>query len=338
MLDQRLAPIYFNDIDPVACAVLRECHGGTVDGRSIKEVNPDDVRGYERAHWFAGAGLWQVAADMAGWRGSLWTASCPCQPFSGAGKRAGRSDPRHLWPDLFRIVRDIRPPVLVGEQVASPAGLDWFDGVAADLEGQGYACRAVDIPACAVDAPHQRQRLYWVAVADSAERARRECGDVLSAAREDRGCAAEGRKRNPADGSVGHEPMADADSCGRDGRPQDALGRSIERNAAQRSDVGLVDAPGPRRQGLAYAQRLESGSAWRPDAQRTDRRNSRSFWDDAEWIECADEKARRAKRGLRLLAHGVAGRTHMWRLAGNSIVAQVAAEVLSALAESLAGG
>jgi len=58
--------LYFNEIDPFACAVLREAHGGFVDQRSIKEVNPDDVRGYERAHFFAGAGLWEIAADMAG--------------------------------------------------------------------------------------------------------------------------------------------------------------------------------------------------------------------------------------------------------------------------------
>lgn len=155
------AKAYYNEIDAACCAVLleQEVYGviapGKIDSRSIKEVTANDVAGFTQCHWFAGGGLWSVAARLAGWPDDrpLWTASCPCQPFSGAGKGAGFDDPRHLWPDLFRIVRAARPPVLVGEQVASAPGYNWLDRVFADLETEGYACRAVDIPACAVDAP-----------------------------------------------------------------------------------------------------------------------------------------------------------------------------------------
>ena len=91
------------------------------------------------------------------------TGSCPCQPFSNAGKRAGTSDTRHLWPHFYRLIAAAKPSVVFGEQVSSKLGYDWFDGVAFDLESQDYQCEAVDIPACAVNAPHKRNRLYWIA-------------------------------------------------------------------------------------------------------------------------------------------------------------------------------
>jgi DNA (cytosine-5)-methyltransferase 1 len=166
---------YYNEIEPAAAHVLRALikdgliAPGDVDERSIRDVSPHDLKGYDQCHFFAGGGLWSVAARLAGWVDDreLWTGSCPCQPFSVAGKGAGTDDPRHLWPDFFRLIRAGRPPVVVGEQVAGSAGYGWFDGVAADLECEDYSCRAVDIPACAVDAPHIRQRLYWVAVDDA---------------------------------------------------------------------------------------------------------------------------------------------------------------------------
>ena len=175
---------YYNEIEPAAAHVLRALIAanviapGEVDERSIIDVRPDDLRGFSQCHFFAGGGLWSVAARLAGWPDDrpLWTGSCPCQPFSVAGKGRGADDPRHLWPDFFRLIRTCRPPVVVGEQVAGAAGYGWFDGVSADLEGEGYASRAVDIPACAVDAPHIRQRLYWVADANGAEPRRGQFG------------------------------------------------------------------------------------------------------------------------------------------------------------------
>ena len=165
---------YYNENDPVAAHLMRNLifdgviAPGDVDTRSIKDVRPDDLAGYTQCHFFAGGGLWSVAARAAGWPDArpLWTGSCPCQPFSAAGKGGGADDPRHLWPDLYRLVSACRPPVVMGEQVAGAAGYGWFDGVRADLAREDYASRAVDIPACAVDGPHQRNRLYWIAVDD----------------------------------------------------------------------------------------------------------------------------------------------------------------------------
>ena len=86
----------------------------------------------------------------------------PCQPFSLAGKRAGAEDDRHLWPEFDRLVDELRPAWVIGENVAGHIGMG-LDQVLSDLEGKGYACRTFVIPACAVDAPHRRDRVWIVA-------------------------------------------------------------------------------------------------------------------------------------------------------------------------------
>ena len=90
----------------------------------------------------------------------------PCQPFSNAGKQRARDDPRHLWPEMFRLIRECRPTWVIGENVAGLVRLG-LDEVLSDLEGEGYATRTFNIPACAVGAPHIRQRLWIVAHTDS---------------------------------------------------------------------------------------------------------------------------------------------------------------------------
>ena len=90
----------------------------------------------------------------------------PCQPFSHAGKQRAQDDPRHLWPEMFRLIRECRPTWVIGENVAGIIKLG-LDEVLSDLESEGYATRTFNIPACAVGAPHIRQRIWVVAHADS---------------------------------------------------------------------------------------------------------------------------------------------------------------------------
>jgi DNA (cytosine-5)-methyltransferase 1 len=164
-------PAYYNEIDPYAAQWLRNLIAaghiapGDVDERSILEVKPDDLKGYTQCHFFAGIGGWSYAMRLAGWADSrpVWTGSCPCQPFSTAGKQRGSDDERHLWPAFFCLIAECRPAIVFGEQVAGAAGLAWWDHVAADLEGDSYAAAAAVVGAHSVGAPHHRQRLYWVA-------------------------------------------------------------------------------------------------------------------------------------------------------------------------------
>jgi DNA (cytosine-5)-methyltransferase 1 len=162
---------YYNEHDPKAAAWLRELiaqghiPAGHVDQRSIVLVHPDDLAGYAQCHFFAGIGGWSLALRLAGWQATapVWTMSCPCQPFSTAGKGHGEADPRHLWPEGRRLIRDCRPAIVFGEQVAGAPGRRWFAGVRADLAALGYPCIGADLCAAGAGAPHIRQRLYWMA-------------------------------------------------------------------------------------------------------------------------------------------------------------------------------
>ena len=90
----------------------------------------------------------------------------PCQPFSVAGKQRGKEDDRHLWPEMLRLIKEIRPTWVIGENVAGFITMA-LDDVLSDLEGEGYTCQAFVIPACAVGAIHRRDRVWIVAYADS---------------------------------------------------------------------------------------------------------------------------------------------------------------------------
>ena len=162
---------YYNEIDPYAAAWLRNLIAdghiapGDVDERSIEDVHPDDLRPYTQCHFFAGIGVWSYALRLAGWPDDrpVWTGSCPCQPFSAAGKGIGFDDERHLWPSWYWLIQERRPAKVFGEQVASKDAEPWLDLVFTDLEIMDYACGAVPFPAAGIGAPHIRDRLYWMA-------------------------------------------------------------------------------------------------------------------------------------------------------------------------------
>jgi len=164
--------IYYNEISKFPLAWLGELGAsgaippGRLDGRSIEQVLPGDLDGYDIAHFFAGIGVWSYAIEQSGWPRSglvTWTASLPCQPFSAMGRKRGFEDRRHLWPTFFRLVDQCQPSILLGEQVAGPHGLAWLDVVFSDLEAAGYAVAATDMCAAGFGAPQRRQRLYWSA-------------------------------------------------------------------------------------------------------------------------------------------------------------------------------
>jgi DNA-cytosine methyltransferase len=100
----------------------------------------------------------------------ILTGGFPCQPYSACGLRKGKQDDRHLWPEMLRVIREIRPKWVVGENVVGL--LNWneglvFEEVQADLEAEGYEVQSFILPACAVNADHQRERIWIIAYAAS---------------------------------------------------------------------------------------------------------------------------------------------------------------------------
>jgi DNA (cytosine-5)-methyltransferase 1 len=164
-------PAYYNEFKPYAAEWLRNLikkgliPDGEVDTRSIVDVAPDDLRGFTQCHFFAGIGGRGHALRLAGWPDDrpVWTGSCPCQPFSVAGKGAGTDDPRHLWPAWSRLIKTCKPSIIFGEQVPDAIRYGWLDTVYDDLEAEGYAVGAAVLPACSVGAPHLRDRIYFLA-------------------------------------------------------------------------------------------------------------------------------------------------------------------------------
>ena len=123
--------------------------------RDIRTLTGDDF--YERTGMRTG--------DVVS--GGVPRPPCLCQPFSVAGKRRGKEDDRFLWPEMLRVIEELRPAWVVGENVAGIISMA-IDQVLSDLESIGYTCQAFVVPACAVDAQHRRDRVCIVAYRDGA--------------------------------------------------------------------------------------------------------------------------------------------------------------------------
>lgn len=196
---------YANEIDPFAAEWLGNLFPVmTIDTRSIKDVATSDLVRFTRCHFFAGLCGWEHALDLAGWPADrpVWTGSCPCQPYSAAGKQKGDADERNLWPDFFRLIRECRPDTIFGEQVSSAIGHGWLDGVQRDLESEGYTVGHCVLGAHSVGSPHIRQRLFWVADKHSHQRSGKPL--VEAGTRERRSGPSDGGSDGGlADGSLG---------------------------------------------------------------------------------------------------------------------------------------
>lgn len=343
------AAAYYNEIDPYAAQWLRNLIAGghiapgEVDERSIEDVTADDLRGFTQHHFFAGIGVWSHSLRLAGWPDDkpVWTGSCPCQPFSTAGKGIGFADERHLWPAFFHLISELRPQHVFGEQVAAGNANAWFDLVQSDMEGMGYAFGLVPFTAASIGAPHIRERAYWVAHASS--------------------------EYEPAAGN-----KARSATCLRSGTfngMADAGGERFDRfnSLLQWEESGRIAQGVPEASGYSIAgglgnsddSRLEGhfwndGTAGREGTAgsvTSSGLHSRAlevngFWRDADWLFCRDGKWRPVESGTfplvarfaKSLGHGksslraLAGRNRTGRLKGygNAINAQAAAAFIRA--------
>ncbi|HGG8806042.1 TPA: DNA cytosine methyltransferase [Enterobacter hormaechei subsp. hoffmannii] len=316
---------YYNEIDPFAAQWLRNLIAGghiapgEVDERSIEDVTPDDLRGFTQCHFFAGIGVWSHSLRLAGWPDDkpVWTGSCPCQPFSAAGKGDGFADERHLWPHFFHLISERRPKHVFGEQVAAGNANVWFDLVQSDLEGMGYAFGLVPFTSASIGAPHIRERAYWVAESISEQRQK-----LLPGL----------EKGNSEEG--GWPPAKPSGLC----------------SAGGMGDTNLTRLEGLGGNDSAAGWKGETGSATPPGVHMR-ALEVNGFWRDADWLFCRDGKWRPVEPGTFPLVNGAAARlgrvesgvarvassNRVGRLKGygNAINAQAAAEFIRAYMEGL---
>jgi DNA (cytosine-5)-methyltransferase 1 len=332
---------YYNDINEKACDDIRRLigkgwiPGGRVDQRSIDEVGAAELGGYRQCHFFAGIAGWAEALRLAAWpdEWQVWTGSCPCQPFSQAGKRKGAADERHLWPVLKGLIAQCRPPVFFGEQVASEDGRDWLAVVRAEMEALGYAVGAADICAAGVGAPHIRQRLYFVGLADA-----------------DGGSwdwAGNGRTAGWAESANGGRDsrMADADGDGcQPGPRNDQASRHGDTAAAEGCAGRMADAHNVRcaqyvsKSGGREAAGTNHAAERERNVSAGQACEGEGFWGAADWLWCRDEQWRPVEPGTFPLADGIPGRMAAIRGYGNAIVPQCAAVFIQSVMDVMRGG
>jgi len=316
----------YNENEPFAIRWLEQLQernlipGGKIDGRSITELRPEDCG--PTSHFFAGIGGWAHALQLAGWNPArdVWTGSCPCQPFSIAagGAAKGFSDQRHLWPIWRDLIAECRPPVIFGEQTSSNLGREWLSGVRTDLEALGYAVGAADLCAASVNAPHRRQRLYWVAHAGHGG---------------DRG---PDRLRDSAPGALG---AAGEDKGSGQGRQDTGRVRTLDDLTDGGEIGGPVDGPvNPLRGGASNPDTEAKQGRNGPDFRVPGQTGLSDFWDQFDIAECraidGSTQYRRIEPGLPPVADGLPNRVGRIRGFGNAIVPQLAATFIRAFLEA----
>jgi DNA (cytosine-5)-methyltransferase 1 len=199
-------------------------------------------------------------------RGSIdiLTGGFPCQPYSMAGKRLGKEDDRHLWPEMLRAIREIQPTWVVGENVFGL--VNWNDGlvfheVQTDLEAQGYEVQPYVLPAASVNAPHLRQRVWFVANSGTFRLQQRKASRTMGEGQEE--ICGEGNQstlQSSATSEVGN--AADSQHTGLEGQYRQRQGCSINR-----CDKGV------------FVGAEDKFDAADPDTQRGVDRNSR-HWEE----------------------------------------------------------
>ena len=229
----------------------------------------------------------------------LLTGGYPCQPFSQAGKRRGAEDDRHLWPSMFGIIRTSRPTWILAENVAGHVTLG-LDQVLADLESEDYAVQPIIVPACAVDAPHRRDRIW-----------------ILGNSQRD----SEGRDSGNASRKIAFAAS--------DGRLRELAIKKIQtrRNAFASSRDANPNANGELLQGCKKSRNIKENKTKPFDEfDHGLRRESKSEYDKHDNWSAEPDVGR--------VAHGIPRRVDRLRGLGNAIVPQVAYEIIKALIQA----
>ena len=244
---------------------------------------------------------------------TLLTGGFPCQPFSLAGKQRGKADDRYLWPEMLRVIREAGPTWIVGENVAGIVNMA-LDQVHTDLEAEGYEVESIIIPACGVDAPHRRDRVWIVAHSTGGKR-----GGLQDKSRTQ---GAQGGDQLPRDtsglsGKLCPQNMADSHSKRQlqQERHIKEVGARIGNGSKNVADSKSVEIQGQRPSGIEKPQAHGCSSIPMRQGERSEQ---------AEWLPEPD---------VDRVVDGLPNRVGRIRGLGNAIVPQVAAEIIRCIVE-----
>lgn len=237
----------------------------------------------------------------------------PCQPFSVAGKRRGKEDDRYLWPEMLRVISELRPAWVVGENVAGIVNMA-LDQVYADLENEGYTVQALIIPACAVDAPHRRYRVCIVGWKRSA----------CSAEYKNIG-KSEKEKQEQSRVSGLYTDVSDSESIGpqREWSGGDKIGGTRPEKAQPERRCDVLSDTDNRGRSLWRDGELpaveEAGTSWADHGGRTPEYVTGEWWP--------------AEPNVRRVVNGVPNRVDRLKCLGNAVVPQQFYPVFQAIAD-----
>jgi DNA (cytosine-5)-methyltransferase 1 len=282
------------------------------------------------------------------------TGGFPCQPFSVAGKQKGTSDDRHLWPEMFRIIKAFKPRFVIGENVPGIVNIQdgvVFETVCTDLESQGYEVQPFNIPAAAVGAPHQRKRIWIIASLENSGRTLQQ-GSSIREKNEDE-VGKENANQHQRSSSSSESNVANADTRLSDGQKKELQSRG-QASISSREGENVANAKSISSDGREIGQHSEESrekrkigievggvSSDRQKLANTDSERleglgqSRSqFNETSSSTSCSEERQGQVGQGwwefepnVGRVAHGVPGRVHRLKALGNSIVPQIAEEI-----------
>jgi len=249
----------------------------------------------------------------------LLTGGFPCQPFSCAGKRAGTEDDRFLWPEMLRAIHEVKPRWVVAENVPGILSLDnglVFEGVCTDLEAEGYEVIPLVIPACAVGAPHRRDRVWIVA---NSRCFRQEKHEQQSTGVEQSDCHA---SHSIGTGTRGKCREASDQRRGTSQNMREGIRQ--ENGQACTSGTTPTDCHAPDTTSLRCQSRKWMGNGKRVGQKQKGSHSSESSWQE-HWYEVATRFCR--------VDDGVRNRVDRLKSLGNAIVPQVVEQIFRAIKE-----
>jgi len=246
--------------------------------------------------------------NMGGKTIDLVCGGFPCQPFSQAGKQEGFDDDRDLWPEMFRVIQEVRPRWVIGENVAGFVSMG-LDRTLTDLEGEGYRTEQVIIPACAVGAPHRRDRV-WIVAHSEGERTMREPGEFCQ---KDGGSGRSLQGESLKSSDVAHSKRnTEGGAYGSDSGGSER-GRE-KQNVSQRDEMG--GDSGNSREDVADSDKARRGEQRGTKPIRKEQpsfeRHSEGTW--SQWAVEPD---------VGRVAHGIPSRVDRLKGLGNAVVPQI---------------